>query len=107
MNEEVKSLANVWANRRQVEDRLGVTYVFTPAALQVFAEKIAEKCARIADIAEEGEDVGSSIVKNFWTEDGPYLPLKPKCHVCGTTENVRYMGGYQEYLCDSDDCIPF
>ena len=32
---------------------------------------------------------------------------KPKCSVCGTTENVRWMGGYQPWLCDSPDCIPF
>lgn len=31
----------------------------------------------------------------------------PKCSICGTTENVTYMGGYQPYLCDSNDCIPF
>ena len=34
-------------------------------------------------------------------------PQLPKCSVCGTTENVKYMGGYQPYLCDSEDCIPF
>jgi hypothetical protein len=33
--------------------------------------------------------------------------VKPTCSVCGTTENVRWMGGHQPYLCDSRDCIPF
>jgi hypothetical protein len=46
----------------------------------------------------------------------PSLPLteaekkelaRPKCSVCGTKENVRWMGGYQPWLCDSRDCIPF
>lgn len=32
---------------------------------------------------------------------------KVKCSICGTTENVRWVGGYQPFLCDSDDCIPF
>jgi hypothetical protein len=31
----------------------------------------------------------------------------PKCCICGTTENVRWVGGYQPYLCDSLECIPF
>lgn len=49
MHKEVKSLANIWANRRQVEDRLGVVYVFTEEALQVFAEQCAAKCAAEID----------------------------------------------------------
>ena len=32
---------------------------------------------------------------------------KPRCSVCGTTENVKYVGGYQPYRCGSVDCIPF
>ena len=30
-----------------------------------------------------------------------------RCSVCGTTENVRWVGGYQPYLCLDPDCIPF
>lgn len=36
--------------------------------------------------------------------------LKPKpicCSVCGTTENVHWVGGSIPYLCESPDCIPF
>lgn len=36
--------------------------------------------------------------------------LKPEpicCSVCGTTENVRWVGGSIPYLCDSLHCIPF
>jgi hypothetical protein len=69
MNAQFKSLANIWANRRQVEDRLGVVYVFTEATLQVYAEQIVKECARIADIAEEGEDVGKSIKDNFGVKE--------------------------------------
>jgi hypothetical protein len=32
---------------------------------------------------------------------------KPRCSVCGTTENVGYVGGYQPYRCLDPDCIPF
>ena len=45
MNKQFESLANIWANRRQVEDRLGVVYVFTEQALQVFAEQIVKESA--------------------------------------------------------------
>lgn len=30
-----------------------------------------------------------------------------RCCICGTTENVKYVGGYQAYRCPSPDCIPF
>jgi len=30
-----------------------------------------------------------------------------RCSVCGTTENVRWVGGHQPYLCIDPDCIPF
>jgi len=43
MDKEVNSLANIWANRRREDPELGIVYVFTEAALQVFAEKIMEK----------------------------------------------------------------
>ena len=46
INARFKSLANIWANRRQVEDRLGVVYVFTEEALQVYAEQIVKECAQ-------------------------------------------------------------
>lgn len=48
MNAQFKSLANIWANRRQVEDRLGVVHVFTEEALQVYSEQIVKECATIA-----------------------------------------------------------
>ena len=31
-----------------------------------------------------------------------------RCSICGTTENVKYVGGYHlVYLCGDPDCIPF
>lgn len=32
---------------------------------------------------------------------------KPRCSVCKTQENVKWVGGYQPYLCGDPDCIPF
>ena len=51
--------------------------------------------------------IGDEIKEHFGVEEQEKVAPKPKCSVCGTTENVRYMGGYQPYLCDSVDCIPF
>ena len=47
MNSQFKSLANIWANRRREDPDLGVVYVFTEKALQVYSEKIVKECAEI------------------------------------------------------------
>jgi hypothetical protein len=47
------------------------------------------------------------IQEHFGVEEQEKVVPKPKCSVCGTTENVKYMGGHQPYMCDSEDCIPF
>jgi hypothetical protein len=36
-------MANIWANRRAEDKKLGITYTFSEAALQVFADKITEE----------------------------------------------------------------
>jgi hypothetical protein len=43
MNEQTKSLANIWANRRAEDEKLGIVYTFSEKALQVFADKITEE----------------------------------------------------------------
>lgn len=43
MNEQTKKLANIWANRRAEDKKLGITYTFSEKALQVFADKITEE----------------------------------------------------------------
>jgi hypothetical protein len=48
MNERIEKLANVWANLRAKDDRLGITYTFSEKALEQFAELILTECARIA-----------------------------------------------------------
>jgi hypothetical protein len=32
---------------------------------------------------------------------------RPRCSVCNTTENVKYVGGCIPFLCGSSECIPF
>lgn len=43
MNERIEKLANVWANLRAKDDRLGITYTFSEKALEKFAELIVKK----------------------------------------------------------------
>jgi hypothetical protein len=43
MNQQVTKLANIWANRRAEDKKLGITYTFSEAALQAFADKITEE----------------------------------------------------------------
>lgn len=40
--------------------------------------------------------------KDAWKEY-----FKTKCSICGTTKNVRYVGGDQPWRCDSVECAPF
>jgi hypothetical protein len=43
MNEHTKKLANIWANRRGEEEKLGIVYTFSEKALEVFADKVREE----------------------------------------------------------------
>jgi len=43
MKEHTKKLANIWANRRSEDEKLGIVYTFSEKALQVFADKITEE----------------------------------------------------------------
>ena len=40
MNQQTQSLANIWANRRAEDPKLGITYTFSEPALETFAEQI-------------------------------------------------------------------
>jgi uncharacterized ion transporter superfamily protein YfcC len=43
MNRQTESLANIWANRRAEDPKLGITYTFSEKALEAFAEKVRDK----------------------------------------------------------------
>jgi len=49
MNERIKQLANIWANRRAEDEKLGIVYTFSEPALEQFAELIVEECAHRAE----------------------------------------------------------
>lgn len=55
-----------------------------------------------------GFKLGTFTIKIEWSIDDD-IKVEPtfKCSICGSTENVKYMGGHQPYLCDSEECIPF
>jgi hypothetical protein len=40
MKEHTKKLANIWANRRAEDEKLGIVYTFSEPALETFAEQI-------------------------------------------------------------------
>ena len=40
MNERINQLANIWANRRSEDEKLGITYTFSEKALETFTELI-------------------------------------------------------------------
>jgi hypothetical protein len=40
MNKQTQKLANIWANRRRLDRKLGIVYTFSEPALETFAEQI-------------------------------------------------------------------
>lgn len=87
-----------------------------------FAELIIKECIKLSQPPGEYPVDDTWIAKSYWegcydsserikehfgVEESVNAELKHKCSVCGTTENVEWVGGYQPYLCDSPDCIPF
>jgi hypothetical protein len=43
MKDNIEKLANIWANRRAEDEKLGIVYTFSEKALQIFADKITEE----------------------------------------------------------------
>jgi len=57
MNERIGKLANIWANRRAEDSKLGITYTLTEKALEAFAEEVVKEYlagfeTEIADLKE-------------------------------------------------------
>ena len=44
MNKRILQLANIWANRRAEDEKLGIVYTFSEPALEQFAELIIKDC---------------------------------------------------------------
>ena len=119
MNERIKKLKELASKvlKWPDTDNDGLT-VFDNDELEKFAELIVRECmacstwvGKVNNNAIEpvhtAHAINQCIKKQFGVEEQEKVAPKPKCSVCGTTENVRYMSGYQPYLCDSVDCIPF
>jgi hypothetical protein len=72
---------------------------------ELFAKLIMAECASACSHPSCGRDQTAEdlIAQQFTAHER----ANPECSICGTTENVAYMGGHQPYLCDSTDCIPF
>ena len=47
MNERIRQLANIWANRRAEDEKLGIVYTFSEPALEQFAELIVRECISV------------------------------------------------------------
>jgi hypothetical protein len=70
MNPKIKSLANVWANRRQVEERTDtVYYVFSEKALQVFADKIVLEAVCVVKSKCASPTASEALLKHFGVDD--------------------------------------
>ena len=109
MNERIDQLWGQALDLAVPETYTRLSYNQVLKIKQVFAELIVRDVVEqiITRERTDGEWYQDDIFKHFGVEEQQKVAPKPKCSVCGTTENVKYMGGYQPYLCDSEDCIPF
>ena len=53
MNERIRKLANVWANRRAEDEKLGIVYTFSEPALEQFAKLLIKECITIVNEQKE------------------------------------------------------
>lgn len=75
MNEQLKKLANIWANRRAEDEKLGITYTFSEKALQVFADKVREEHTQSVinwindNVGLIDEEARADLLKHFGVEE--------------------------------------
>ena len=71
MNERIKELANIWANRRSEDEKLGITYTFSEKALETFAELIVAKMLQTCEDHPgwSGRMIGEQIKQDFGVEE--------------------------------------
>ena len=71
MNKRINELANIWANRRAEDEKLGIVYTFSEPALEQFAQLIVRECANQVDwiLAEGGKTQGDLIREYFYGEE--------------------------------------
>lgn len=114
MNEKIKELAkqaNINFSRVGIldGDPNGVAKFVGYSKMEKFAELIIKECLDFLEVGRVNGlyigEVSRGIKEHFEVEEQE--KSLHKCSVCGTTENVAWVGGYLPYLCDSLDCIPF
>ena len=72
MNERIKELANIWANRRAEDEKLGIVYTFSEPALEKFAQLIVRECG---DMLREREE-------HMHTRNNPISSIRSdECHI--------------------------
>jgi len=59
VNEHIEKLANVWANRRSKDEKLGITYTFSESALEQFAMLVIQDYEN--DLRESRREVKSDL----------------------------------------------
>ncbi len=111
MNERIRGLgreATIWCVSQPDQEDFDAMWE------EKFAELIVRECAYIVENSPwrlkrgyKAIDQAILVKQHFGVEEQEKVVSKPRCSVCGTTKNVTYMGGYQPYLCDSEDCIPY
>ena len=68
MNERIKELANIWANRRSEDEKLGIIYTFSEKALETFAELIVRECADVV-YSRSGHATPQDLYEHFGVEE--------------------------------------
>ena len=78
MNERTKQFANIWANRRAKDEKLGIVYTFSEPALERFSELIVRECLSKVNEAVYAREMsgryypdsdGKKILKHFGVEE--------------------------------------
>ena len=60
------------------------------------------------DVVSLFNDIKECLAEPELLEEAHQEYNKPRCCICKTTENVKYVGGYHyPYLCGDPDCVPF
>ena len=79
MNERIEKLANVWANLRAKDDRLGITYTFSEKALEKFAELIVRECVSVIN-TEAAEHEDDDEIERAWKMGTEFAVYQIKQH---------------------------
>lgn len=72
MNQRIRELANIWANRRAEDEKLGIVYTFSEPALEQFAELIIKETMQVVanNVAWNGYlNAAEAVIEHFGVEE--------------------------------------